>query len=210
MTRYYGWYASRTRGVRRRQAAGGAAVQEPVAITDPVNWSLRAATAARRCCGASTKLIPSRARGVPRRCASWPSSPTRRSSPASSCTGPGASNAPSAPAVHLRPDTDPPPSPRAGRLGSPFPFRPAPHSGSGAPRRARRSPPVARRPLQHPAATRAGPEHPRLTRVPAPPSDRNRPAASLTRRRPGRIFGSVRRNFLSIGAVSVVIAALAI
>ena len=43
MTRYYGWYASRTRGMRRRQAAEGAAAQEPVAITDPVDWSLRAA-----------------------------------------------------------------------------------------------------------------------------------------------------------------------
>ena len=43
MTRYYGWYASRTRGMRRRQAAEGAAAQEPVAIADPVNWSLRAA-----------------------------------------------------------------------------------------------------------------------------------------------------------------------
>ena len=43
MTRYYGWYASRTRGVRRRQAAEGAAAQEPVAIADPVHWSLRAA-----------------------------------------------------------------------------------------------------------------------------------------------------------------------
>jgi hypothetical protein len=43
MTRYYGWYASRTRGIRRRHAAGGAALEEPVAITDPMNWSLRAA-----------------------------------------------------------------------------------------------------------------------------------------------------------------------
>ena len=43
MTRYYGWYASRTRGVRQRQAAEGAALGEPVAIADPVNWSLRAA-----------------------------------------------------------------------------------------------------------------------------------------------------------------------
>jgi hypothetical protein len=43
MTRYYGWYASRTRGLRRRQAAGGAAAEEAVAITDPVDWSLRAA-----------------------------------------------------------------------------------------------------------------------------------------------------------------------
>ena len=43
MTRYYGWYASRTPGMRQRQAAGGAAVEEDVAITDPVNWSLRAA-----------------------------------------------------------------------------------------------------------------------------------------------------------------------
>ena len=66
MTRYYGWYASRTRGVRRRQAAEGAALGEPVAIADPVNWSLRAATAARSCSGASTRSIPSRALGVPR------------------------------------------------------------------------------------------------------------------------------------------------
>ncbi|MEK7667130.1 MAG: transposase [Gemmatimonadota bacterium] len=43
MTRYYGWYASRTRGMRRRQAAGGVAAEEPVAITDPADWSLRAA-----------------------------------------------------------------------------------------------------------------------------------------------------------------------
>jgi len=61
MTRYYGCYASRTRGVRRRQAAGGTEVEEPVAITEPVDWSLRAA---------------------------------RPSSPASSFTGPAASNAP--------------------------------------------------------------------------------------------------------------------
>ena len=103
MTRYYGWYASRTRGTRarlahlasdgRRLTADGVLV-EPLAITEPVNWSLRAATAARSCSGASTRSIPSRARGVPPRCASWPSSPTRRSSPASSCTGPGAPNAP--------------------------------------------------------------------------------------------------------------------
>jgi len=43
MTRYYGCYASRTRGMRRRQAAGGAEVEEPVVITEPVDWSLRAA-----------------------------------------------------------------------------------------------------------------------------------------------------------------------
>ena len=46
MTRHYGWYASRTRAVRRRQAAGGGGVERrveaPVVITDPVNWSLRA------------------------------------------------------------------------------------------------------------------------------------------------------------------------
>jgi len=29
--------------MRLRQAAGGAAVEEPIAITDPVDWSLRAA-----------------------------------------------------------------------------------------------------------------------------------------------------------------------
>ena len=42
MTRSYGWYASRTRGTRRRQAAGGE-VEAPVTIVDPVDWSLRAA-----------------------------------------------------------------------------------------------------------------------------------------------------------------------
>ena len=50
MTRYYGWYASRTRGTRarlasddRRLTADGLSAEEPVEITDPVNWSLRAA-----------------------------------------------------------------------------------------------------------------------------------------------------------------------
>jgi hypothetical protein len=43
MQRYYGWYASRTRGARRRQAQGGAAAEAPVAIVDPADWSLRAA-----------------------------------------------------------------------------------------------------------------------------------------------------------------------
>ena len=52
------------------------------------------------------------------------------------------------PGARPRPDADPPPSPRAGCLSSPFRFRPAPTSGSGAPRRARRAPPGARRPLQ--------------------------------------------------------------
>jgi len=64
-------------------------------------------------------------------------------------------------------------------------------STRSSPSRARRSPPGARRPLQHPATPLAGPEHPPRTQVPHPPSDRNRPAASLTRRRPARIFGSV-------------------
>jgi hypothetical protein len=41
MQRYYGWYASRTRGLRRRQA--NPAAEAPVAIVDPVDWSLRAA-----------------------------------------------------------------------------------------------------------------------------------------------------------------------
>ena len=50
MTRYYGWYASGTRGTRarlahlasdsRRLTADGISVEEPVAITDPVHWSL--------------------------------------------------------------------------------------------------------------------------------------------------------------------------
>jgi hypothetical protein len=76
MTRYYGWYTSRTRGTRarlahlasdgRRLTADGISVEAPVAIAHPVNWSLRAATTARSCCGASTRSIPSRARGVAR------------------------------------------------------------------------------------------------------------------------------------------------
>ena len=41
MQRYYGWYASRTRGARRRQASDAA--EAPVAIVEPVDWSLRAA-----------------------------------------------------------------------------------------------------------------------------------------------------------------------
>ena len=45
MQRYYGWYASRTRGVRRQQgrAATGPAAASPV--VEPVAWSLRAARA---------------------------------------------------------------------------------------------------------------------------------------------------------------------
>ena len=41
MQRYYGWYASRTRGARRRQASDAA--EAPVAIVEPVDWSRRAA-----------------------------------------------------------------------------------------------------------------------------------------------------------------------
>jgi hypothetical protein len=41
MPRYYGWYASRTRGARRRQASDAA--EAPVAIVEPVDWSLRTA-----------------------------------------------------------------------------------------------------------------------------------------------------------------------
>jgi hypothetical protein len=53
LTRYYGWYASRTRGTRarlarlaadgRRPTADGLPVEEPVAIAEPLDWSLRAA-----------------------------------------------------------------------------------------------------------------------------------------------------------------------
>ncbi len=45
MQRYYGWYASRTRGARRQQglAATGPAAASPV--VEPVAWSLRAARA---------------------------------------------------------------------------------------------------------------------------------------------------------------------
>ena len=53
MTRYCGWYASQPRGTRarlarlasvgRRLTADGILVEEPVAIAEPVNWSLRAA-----------------------------------------------------------------------------------------------------------------------------------------------------------------------
>ena len=44
MTRSYGWYASRTRGTRRRQAAVGASETEvSVATVELADWSLRAA-----------------------------------------------------------------------------------------------------------------------------------------------------------------------
>ena len=43
MSRYYGWYASRTRGARRREAAGAPETEAPVTIVEPINWSLRAA-----------------------------------------------------------------------------------------------------------------------------------------------------------------------
>ena len=42
MTRYYGWYASRTRGARRRQATAGEA-QASVPIIELADWTLRAA-----------------------------------------------------------------------------------------------------------------------------------------------------------------------
>lgn len=42
MQRYYGWYASRTRGTRRRQAAPFG-TETAVAIVEPADWSLRAA-----------------------------------------------------------------------------------------------------------------------------------------------------------------------
>ena len=98
MTRYYGWYASRTRGTRarlasdgRRLTADGLSVEGPVApITEAVNWSLLAA---------------------------------RRSSPASWCTGPAALNAPysllPAPCFRL-------PAPRFRRAASVARFRSAP------------------------------------------------------------------------------------
>ena len=64
MTRYYGWYASRTRGTRarlarlasdgRRLTADGLSVEGPVAITEAVNWSLRAA----RLSASGYRLLP--------------------------------------------------------------------------------------------------------------------------------------------------------
>ena len=44
MTRYYGWYASRTRGARRRrEAAAAGKTEEPVTIVNLEDGSLRAA-----------------------------------------------------------------------------------------------------------------------------------------------------------------------
>jgi hypothetical protein len=67
MTRYRGWYASRTRGTRarlahlasdgRRLTADGISVEEPVAIAGPVDWSLRDA---RRSSPASSFTDPRR------------------------------------------------------------------------------------------------------------------------------------------------------
>ena len=42
MQRYYGWYASRTRGTRR-QGLGPSGTEGSVAIVEPADWSLRAA-----------------------------------------------------------------------------------------------------------------------------------------------------------------------
>jgi hypothetical protein len=43
MQRYYGWYASRTRGMRRRQAPAPSGAEAAIAIVEPADWSLRAA-----------------------------------------------------------------------------------------------------------------------------------------------------------------------
>ena len=45
MQRYYGWYASRTRGARRQQGRAAAGAAEVGTVVEPVAWSLRAARA---------------------------------------------------------------------------------------------------------------------------------------------------------------------
>jgi len=117
-----GSHARSSRGVPPLLAPGGRLVRQPNqgGPADPASDGRRLR--------ASRWRSPSPARAVPRRCASWPSSPNRRSSAASLCTGPGASNAPANPGARPRAGAAPPPSPRPGRLGSPFAFRPAPAS----------------------------------------------------------------------------------
>jgi len=138
-----------------------------VVIADPVNWSLRAATAARSCSGASTRSTPSRARGVPRRCASWPSSPTRRSSAASSCTGPGASYAPANPGARPRADAGRPPASPPGQCGSPLVPAPDPGPlGVAAAHRLALAAPFSAQP--HPAPAPNTPESPGFR--PRPPT----------------------------------------
>ena len=92
MTRYYGWYASRTRGTRaclahlasdgRRLTADGISVEEPVAITDPVNWSLRADPAV------ITRILVHRARSLERARQSRSPPPARCRSSALATGGP--------------------------------------------------------------------------------------------------------------------------
>ena len=43
MQRYYGWYASRTLGLRRRQGREPSGTEASVVIGEPADWSLRAA-----------------------------------------------------------------------------------------------------------------------------------------------------------------------
>jgi hypothetical protein len=43
MQRYYGWYASRTRGLRQRLALAPSGAEAAIAIVEPADWSLRAA-----------------------------------------------------------------------------------------------------------------------------------------------------------------------
>jgi len=127
-------YASRTRGMRRRQAAGGAAVEEPVAITDPVNWSLRAARyrwaellrrifevaplACPRCAAPMrivavitdpaviTRILVHRARSVERARQARSPPPGRRPRPATRVAG-GTGEASGAEALRVRRDSDP-------------------------------------------------------------------------------------------------------
>jgi len=163
--------------VRQRQAAEGAAVEEPVAITDPVHWSLRAARyrwaeLLRRIYEVDPLACPRCS--APMRIAAVITDPAV-------ITRIGVHRARSV--ERARPSRSPPPGPVpagpprrrqatsvARSFSCLFPFVPAPNSGSGASRRERCSPPRARCSLQRPAATRAGPEQPRSTRIPPRPT----------------------------------------
>ncbi len=74
LQRYYGWYANRTRGIRRR---AGAHEQPPAVEAESVPPSLpEAAAAGRSCCAGSLRSTRCGVPGADTRCASSPSLPS--------------------------------------------------------------------------------------------------------------------------------------
>ena len=57
MHRYYGWYASRTRGARRQQGLAAAGPAEAGTVVEAVGWSARAARARWAACSAGSSRL---------------------------------------------------------------------------------------------------------------------------------------------------------